>query len=171
MELTLAYYTDPVLRKKVERVDLIDDELRQFVANMIETMQVTNGIGLAAPQVHRSIAVFVTCVPVQKPNGEWVEGKVRIFINPEIVSSGNEMQTFTEGCLSLPKIYVKVTRPSSIKIKATDLDGNSFEEILSGFTATNFMHEYDHLKGVLIIDHLEVDERKALCDLLKSTFE
>lgn len=171
MKLPLAYYTDPVLRKKAERVNHIDDELRQFVADMIETMHATKGIGLAAPQVHRSLSLFVTCVPVQKPNGEWAEGQVRVFINPEIISSNQEMQSFTEGCLSLPKLYVKVTRPSIIKIKATDLDGNPIEETMTGFTATNFMHENDHLNGVLIVDHLNVDERKSILNLLKSSLE
>jgi len=167
MKLNLAYYSDPVLRKKSERIEGIDDELRKLVDDMIETMNAVDGIGLAAPQVHRSIRLFIACPPVQKPNGKWEPGRVRVYINPEILESSQEMQTFSEGCLSIPNFYMKVTRPYKIKIKACDLYGTIFEETLSGFPATNFMHEFDHLNGILIVDHYSEEERKSLEQLLR----
>lgn len=167
MKLTIAYYNDPVLRKKVERVNHIDDDLRKLVSDMIETMHATNGIGLAAPQVHRSIALFITYVPYQGPNGELLYEKERVYINPEILSYSEKMQMFSEGCLSIPNIHINVKRPASIKIRATDLEGNTIEDTLSGFPATNFMHEFDHLNGILITDHLSPKERAELEKLFR----
>lgn len=167
MKLKLAYYSDPILRKKVERINFIDDELRRLVDDMIETMQAHNGIGLAAPQVFHSIALFITCLPKQLPNGKWSPAQPRIFLNPQIIEESSEMQTFAEGCLSIPKLYLNVTRPKEIKIRATDLNGHQFEETLSGFEATNFMHENDHLNGILTVDHCSIEERNALELLFK----
>lgn len=166
MKLPLAYYNDPVLRKKAARVDYIDDQLRLLIDHMIETVHAINGIGLAAPQVFQSLSLFVTCVPTLNATRQYTPGKIRIFINPEILSFSEETQTFSEGCLSIPNIYINVTRPSKIKIQATDLHGNRFEEELSGFAATNFMHENDHLHGILITDYLRTEEKKSLKELL-----
>ncbi len=166
MKLAISYYTDPVLRKKAERVEHIDDALRQFVADMLETMHDKRGIGLAAPQVGRSIALFITYVPMKKQDGRKMPPQERIFINPEVLQVSEETQTFSEGCLSIPNLYINVTRPSSIKIKTTNLQGETFEETLSGFEATNFLHEYDHLQGILITDRLKDSERNILINLL-----
>lgn len=168
MKLKIAYYNDPVLRKKAERVNQIDDELRQLVSDMIETMQATNGIGLAAPQVHRSLALFITYVSFQDANGEWLPEKLRVYLNPQILSYSDKMQVFAEGCLSIPNIHINVKRPASIKILATDLDGNPIEDTLTGFPATNFMHEFDHLNGILITDHLSPKERQELEKLFRA---
>jgi peptide deformylase len=169
MKLKLAHYSDPILRKKVERVNFIDDDLRRLVDDMIETMHALNGIGLAAPQVFRSIALFITNVPKQLPNGKWVPGQPRVFLNPQIVEVSEEMQTISEGCLSIPNLYMNVTRPKEIKIQATDINGHPIEETLSDFEATNFLHEYDHLNGILIIDYYSPEERKSLELLFKSS--
>lgn len=166
MKLPLAYYTEPVLRKKTERVNQIDDKLRQFVADMIETMHAHHGSGLAAPQVHQSLTLFVSCVPFRKVGNEWVPGPDRVFINPEIISQSDELQSFSEGCLSIPNFNTVVRRPAKIQIRATDLEGNIFEDTLEGFPATNFMHEYDHLQGKLIIDYYSAEQRQALAKLL-----
>ncbi len=167
MRLKLAYYDDPVLRKKTERVNLIDDKLSQLVDDMIETMLACDGVGLAAPQVHHSLNLFVTCIPFRKPSGEWIPGKPRIFINPEIISYSKELQIFSEGCLSIPNFYMNVERPKTIDIRATDIHGQIFEETLSNFEATNFMHEYDHLNGILIVDYYSPEAKKSLERLLK----
>lgn len=169
MKLPLAYYTHPILRKKAERIESINDELRQLVDDMIETMHANQGIGLAAPQVHRSLALFVTCVPVERPRKRMGSEQNRVYINPQILSRSEKTQVFSEGCLSIPNLYVNVKRPASIKIQATDLEGKTFQAVLSGYEATNFMHEYDHLEGTLIIDHLPIEERKLLVDLFTST--
>lgn len=166
MKLPLAYYPDPILRKQAERVNYIDDSLRQLVSDMVETMHESRGIGLAAPQVFHSLTLFVSCVPFQV-EGKWYRGKNRVFINPKIISSSPNMQLSEEGCLSLPKIPVTVLRPTSIQIQATDLTGKTFEENLEGLHAANFLHETDHLNGVLIIDYLKDEERKNIEPLLE----
>lgn len=134
-------------------------------------MHAHNGIGLAAPQVSLSIALFITCVPKQQPNGKWIPGQPRIFLNPQIIEMSKEMQTFSEGCLSIPNLHMNVTRPKEIKIQATDINGHHFEETLSDFEATNFMHENDHLNGVLIVDYYSIDDRKSLELLFKSSLD
>ncbi len=166
MTLPLAYYPDPILRKKGERVNQIDDSLRQLVMDMVETMHANRGIGLAAPQVSYSITLFVTCVPIQI-DGKWYRGKNRVFINPKVLACSEEPQLSEEGCLSIPKIPVTVTRPASIQIQATDLTGQTFEETLQGLHAANFLHELDHLNGILIIDYLNEEKKKMIEPLLE----
>ena len=86
MLLPLAYYGDQVLRKKTSQVTKITEEIRQLVKDMEETLHAHNGIGLAAPQVHQSLAIFITCISKQGPDGKWIEGELRVFINPKILS-------------------------------------------------------------------------------------
>jgi len=150
----IAYYGNPVLRKKTARVEKIDPTVQKVVADMIETMQSVNGIGLAAPQIGQLLSIFITCVPVEDEDGNWHDGEVVIYINPKILRYSQELQTYSEGCLSIPKLYMDVTRPESIEIEAMDLEGRIFQKTLTGFPATNFMHENDHLNGVLIIDRI-----------------
>lgn len=161
MKLNLAYYGDPILRKKAARVDHIDDELRQFVADMIETM-VESGMGLAAPQVKRSIALFVAMFPVEDPDGKFRYSPPQVFINPKILAHSEETWTEDEGCLSIPKLRGDVTRPLKISIEATDLDGNHFTAELVGWPARVFLHENDHLNGVLYIDRMDPKKRKEI---------
>src|SRR4051812_33686894 len=131
MKLSLAFYGNPILRKKGARVTEINDEIRQLVADMIETMRLNNGIGLAAPQVGRSLALFVTEVPIRVENEleeKWLPGKVRVFINPKLTNPSENLWLRGEGCLSIPNLYAEVERPVTVTVKATDLDGNEFEE-------------------------------------------
>lgn len=167
MKLRLAYYGDPILRKKTEPVAVVDNQLKELVANMIETMDEENGIGLAAPQVHRSLSVFVTKVPFKQEDESWAEGEVRVFINPKIISYSEEKDIATEGCLSIPKINGDVARPVRIVVKATDLDGNLFTEEFTNLDARVIMHENDHINGVLYIDRMDRAERKKLEPLLR----
>lgn len=162
MILKIAYYPDPILLKKAERVNYIDDSLRQLVRDMVETMHANRGIGLAAPQVFHSLNLFVSCVPYQNSEGRWFRGRNRVFINPEMISSGPETQITEEGCISIPNVPVKVQRPQTIRIQATDLTGNRFEDTFEGLFAANFLHENDHLNGILILDYLTEDERRAI---------
>lgn len=200
MELPLAYYGDPVLRKKVSPIAEITPEIRQLAQDMIETMRANNGIGLAAPQVHHSIALFVTEVPVRadgktddeineedeeeddegddeefdensesdRNNGKWIAGPVKVYINPKILAYSDEQCTNDEGCLSIPKVFGPVTRPIAIKIKATDLEGKEFESELTWLEARCFMHENDHINGVLFVDRVQGKARTALEPKLKA---
>lgn len=167
MLLPIAYYPDEILLKKAERVNYIDDSLRQLVNDMVETMHANRGIGLAAPQIFHSLTLFVSCVPYQGAEGRWFRGRNRVYINPEIIDSSPETQESEEGCLSIPNVPVKIQRPARIQIQATDMTGQRFEQTLEGLFAANFLHEYDHLNGVLILDYLTTDERKEIEAMLQ----
>ncbi|MFA6916738.1 MAG: peptide deformylase [Parachlamydiales bacterium] len=167
MLLRLAYYDDPFLRKKTKLIDKIDDSIRTLVENMTETMRKYDGMGLAAPQVFVDQAIFITCVPKQKEDGEWGEGEVRVFINPKILAFSQETWSRSEGCLSLPNFYEEVVRPVKIKIQATDFERESFEEELVGWDARAFLHENDHINGVLFIDRIKGKKRKDIEPILR----
>ncbi len=160
MKLPLAYYGDPILRKKCTPVDEITDEVRELVENMIETVIDHNGLGIAAPQVKEDRRIFITNVPIEQPDGNWEKGELFVFINPEILSISDEMDYYSEGCLSIPKLYADVLRPIAITIQAMDIDGNIFEKEFTGLQARACLHENDHINGVLYIDRLDRRERK-----------
>jgi peptide deformylase len=162
MHLPLAYYGDPVLRKKGEKVTTFDEKLKQLVKDMEETMVVHDGLGLAAPQVHVSLAIFITHVPIQTGPNKWIPGKIRHFINPKILEYSKEEWLRGEGCLSIPNVYGTVSRPLRIKIEAYDMDGNLFTEELSGLDARAFMHENDHINGVLFVDRIKGKEKEQI---------
>lgn len=166
MKLPLAYYGDPILRKKGVKVEEINDEIRQLVADMIETMRESNGVGLAAQQVHKALNLFITeaqiPVPEEGDKVRWEDGKLRVFINPKILTHSQEQWTQDEGCLSIPKLYRPVSRPIAIRVQATDLDGNVFEEEFTWLEARAIMHENDHINGVLFIDRLPAKIKKEI---------
>lgn len=162
MKLDLAYYGNPILRKKCQPVSEINDEIRQLVEDMVETLVEHNGIGLAAPQVNKDLRLFITAVPNELPDGNWEQGELIVFINPEIISYSEEQEIRQEGCLSIPKLYGDVIRPSEILIRATDINGNEFEREFSGLQARCCMHENDHINGVLYIDRIKGKERQLL---------
>ena len=168
MKLPLAYYGDPVLRKKTIPVLEINEEIRQLISDMVETMKANNGVGLAAPQVHRSLSIFITHTPIEQPDGKWIPGKLRIFINPKILSITEETEVHSEGCLSIPKIYGEVERPFKVIVRATDLNGDVFEEEFSGLEACCVLHENDHINGVLFVDRIYGKARKELEPKLKA---
>ena len=163
MELPLAYYGDPILRKKTAKVTEITDEIRQLVADMIDTMNAKDGIGLAAPQVFKSLSIIVVQAPVPSEDGnKWVNGKLRVLINPKITNPSPESWEASEGCLSIPGVYGPVTRPWKITVEAMDLDGNIFIEDFIGYEARVIMHENDHINGVLFIDRVQGKQRQEL---------
>lgn len=162
MQLPLAYYGDPILRKKCRRIEQIDDKLKQLVSDMEETMLIHNGAGLAAPQVHFSLALFITNVAEQAGPDEWMPGATRVFINPKILEYSNDEWLRGEGCLSIPEVFGHVYRPLHIKVEATNLEGSIFVEKFSGLLARAIMHENDHINGVLFIDRVRGKERQEL---------
>lgn len=168
MKLPLAYYGNPILRKKGERVSAITPELLQLVANMEETMFAHDGIGLAAPQVNKSLALFITNVPTHvEEEDKWIPGQTFVFINPKILEYSDEQWQRGEGCLSIPGLYASISRPVRIKVEATDLNGNTFVEEFSGLQARAIMHENDHINGVLFIDRIRGKEREEMEQTLR----
>lgn len=162
MKLPLAYYGNPVLRQKCQQIEKIDDKIKQLVKDMEETMQAHDGIGLAAPQVQVSLAIFITKIPIETNPDEFSPGITRVFINPKIIEHSEEEWLRGEGCLSIPKVFGTVSRPMHIKVEATDLDGKIFTEEFSGLQARAIMHENDHINGVLFIDRVKGKERQEL---------
>lgn len=167
MKLPLAYLGDPVLRKKTAPIEDINDTIRQLVIDMTETMEANDGCGLAAPQVHQSLALFITCIPRYVDDDTVLPGKLKVFINPKIVSYSPETWDCQEGCLSIPGIRETVSRPLKVTIQATDLEGNPFIEEFIGFDAHVVMHENDHINGVLYIDRLAPRRKKEIEQRLK----
>lgn len=173
MKLPLAFYGDPILRKKCRPVEAITDEIRTLVNNMIETMLAEDGSGIAAPQVHSDLRIFIAHPPIQNPAAktqeeEWIDGPILVYINPRILEKSDETYVRNEGCLSIPGIYGPVERPLSIRVEAMDLEGNLFQRDLHGFAARNFLHENDHINGVLYIDRIQGKQRQELEPLLRN---
>jgi peptide deformylase len=147
--LDIVTYGSEILGKKAEPVKDIDDGVRKLAADMLETMA-GRGIGLAGPQVASPLRVFVTNVEGDKP---------RIFINPEIVLTSQELISYEEGCLSLPLLYLDVIRPEFVRVQAWNEKGRPFSVETDGLLARCIQHEYDHLEGVLFIDRLKPGKR------------
>ena len=162
MLLEIQTYGKEVLRTATKPITEIDDSIRELVSNMFETMYAAEGIGLAAPQIGKSLRLFVIDL---SPLDE--EEEKRVYINPEIYLFGDDEDEYEEGCLSLPTIREIVTRPMRIGIKYQDLDGNHFDEEVDGFLARVIQHEYDHLEKTLFIDHLSSLKRSLLKKTLK----
>lgn len=160
--LPLAYYGDPVLRKKADPVAEITDEIRQLVEEMIETMDASHGVGIAAPQVHRSFRIFVIHTPIDTEDGNYERGEIKVFINPKLSLPSKEKWSAPEGCLSVPTIRADIERPKEVTVEYTSLDGTVTEERLSGWAARVVMHENDHINGVLFIDRVNEKERSKL---------
>lgn len=164
--LPLAYYGAPVLRTKCNPVAEITDDIRQLVQDMKETMIAHHGMGLAAPQVHQSIRLFITHVPPEDNEDENAPTETKVFINPELSSPSIDKFKASEGCLSIPTIRADVERPAEITIEYTDLDGQRKTERFSGWQAKAVMHENDHINGVLFFDRIPKDERAKLTPFL-----
>lgn len=168
MKLPLAYYGHPILRKKAQPITDINDTIRQLVDDMTETMEFNHGCGLAAPQVHQSVALFITSIPHYAEDDTVIPGKLRVFINPKIISYSAEEWTCEEGCLSIPDLRGEVTRPFKITIQATNLNGEVFTEEFEEFDAHVMMHENDHLNGVLYTDRLPPKQKKEIENYLRT---
>ena len=155
MILDIVTYPDPRLKEVCKPITEVTDEIRQLAADMLETMYVAPGVGLAAPQVGHNIRMLVMD-PAMKDE----EKQPRVLINPELTLSGEEVISEQEGCLSVPMNYrADVHRMSNVHLRAMDLDGNIIEEDLEEFPAIIMQHEYDHLDGVLTLDRLSPEAR------------
>jgi peptide deformylase len=163
MKLPLAYYGNPILRKKAALVEEINEEIHQLVQDMIETMEVENGIGIAAPQVQRSLAIFITQIPIEGAEEDsFLPGEIHVFINPRLLKISEETWESSEGCLSIPKLNGQVERPIKIAFEALNLEGKKFSGELVGLEARAFLHENDHINGVLYIDRIKGKARQEI---------
>lgn len=154
--LEIRRFPDPVLKKKAEPVETVDEEIRKLMDEMAETMYASFGIGLAAPQVGVSKRVIVVDV---SPRDETREGRLIALANPHIVKSEGS-EEFEEGCLSLPGFTTVVERPSKITLSAIDREGRDVLIEADGILAIALQHEMDHLEGTLILDHASTLKRE-----------
>lgn len=150
----IVAYGDPVLRKVAQNIKQDDSnlDLKKLVEDMFETMHASNGIGLAAPQIGLSLRLFV--VDGSGTDDEEIKDFKQVFINAQILSEEGEKWTFEEGCLSIPSIRENVARQEKLVIRYLDMEWNWHEETYNGMQARVIQHEYDHIQGVLFIDHL-----------------
>ena len=153
--LNILEFPDPRLRTIAKAVERVDDDLRQLIDDMFETMYDAPGIGLAATQVnvHKRLVVMDLSEDKNEP---------MVFINPEFESLTDEVDQYQEGCLSVPGFYENVDRPQKVKIKALDRDGQPFELIAEGLLAVCIQHECDHLNGKLFVDYLSALKRDRI---------
>jgi peptide deformylase len=153
---TILHYPDPRLRVPGRKVTALTQELRQLIDDMAETMYAAPGVGLAATQVGETWQIFVVdCAAEGEPSD------FRAFVNPEILVENGKVSS-DEGCLSFPGAREEVERAERVRVKAQDENGRWFELEAEGLLAVAIQHEYDHLQGVLMIDHLGPLKKRLL---------
>jgi len=171
MILPLVIFPDPRLKLKSKPVAKVDDETRKFLDDMLETMYQEGGIGLAAVQVGVLKRILVMDIErgSKRYGNEPDEAKSSplFLINPEIIWASEELNSYEEGCLSLPQQYSEVLRPKEVKIRYTNYHGEVQEQHWDGLYATCVQHEIDHLDGIVFIDHISPVKRDIIARKLK----
>ena len=158
MERPILLHPDPRLKKVCAPVPDMSDELRALADDMLESMYAAPGIGLAAPQVGvLSRLLVMDCVKEEGGAAKPME-----LFNPEIIASSDELNTYEEGCLSIPEHFADVTRPAVVEVRWLDRDGCEQQQVFDGLWATCVQHEIDHLNGKLFIDYLGPMRRQMI---------
>ncbi|TAJ68953.1 MAG: peptide deformylase [Phenylobacterium sp.] len=152
----------PVLKQVSANVDVVDDDLRALMDDMLETMYDAPGIGLAAIQI--GVPKRVIVMDLARPDEE---PQPRYYVNPEILWASEETAPYEEGCLSVPEIFDEVERPARVKLRYLNYQGEQVEEDAEGLFAVCIQHEMDHLNGVLFIDHLSRLKREQAVKKVK----
>jgi len=155
--LGIVTYGHSTLRKVCRKVTQFDDKLKDLIADMVETMRVSDGIGLAAPQVNHCIQLLVVDRHLIDEMFDY-----EAFVNPRIMENSAEVETMEEGCLSIPGINEDVTRPEKIKVLYQDESGHDHEIEAEGMLAVVLQHEIDHLNGIMFVDHLSPLRKRLL---------
>jgi peptide deformylase len=154
MKLEIVLWPDPILLDGVPPVEEVDEEVRAIVGEMRRLMFELKGVGLAAPQAGVARRLMLIC-----PTGH--PGDDEVMINPEVLEASDD-ELGEEGCLSFPGMFGEVNRASKIRVRYMDLEGRMRERDLDGFTARVFLHELDHLDGVVFIDRMTAASRERL---------
>ena len=149
-----------LLRQKAEKIEKIDEEIVSLANSMLEILIRDRGVGVAGPQLGIMKRIFVVAVQGDEP---------RVFINPSILETSHKTSKFEEGCLSIPGIFTNVVRSETIKIQAWNIKGRPFTLEAGGMLARVILHEYDHLEGVLFLDHLPEGKRNKLIEKYEKT--
>ena len=148
--LDIHYLGDRVLRQPAKRIAKVDDKLRQTIKEMLQTMYSADGIGLAAPQVGINKQLIVIDIALENPDEPPL-----VFINPKVTKTGKDLCSADEGCLSIPGVYLEVTRPEVIEVSYKNEQGKPCKLKADGLLARAIQHEMDHLNGVLFVDRVE----------------
>ncbi|HGG04940.1 MAG TPA: peptide deformylase [Aliiroseovarius sp.] len=155
---TILIHPDPRLKKVAKAVPDLSDELRVLADDMLETMYDAPGIGLAAPQ----LGILQRLIVLDCVKEEGAAPRPTIMFNPEIIAASDDLNTYEEGCLSIPEQYADVTRPAEVTARWIDRDGNEQTQDFGGLWATCVQHEIDHLQGKLFIDYLKPLKRQMI---------
>lgn len=156
----IVMYGDPVLRQKAKDIEPGTD-IRQLVEDMFETMHAASGVGLAAPQIGKSIRLFVVDGSVMEDEPGMETFKMA-FVNPVMIEELGNNWDYEEGCLSIPNIREKVSRKERLRIKYLDENWNEHEETFDGMKARIIQHEYDHIEGKMFVDYLTPLKKRLL---------
>lgn len=165
--LPLAFYGDEVLRQVAKPITEITDDIKTLAKRMIYTMEIEDGMGLAAPQVHQSVRMFVIKEPHEQDDGSVKLGKIKVLINPVVSEASQEKWQAGEGCLSIPGLRGHVERAETITVEYETLDKEVVKETVSGWHAKVILHELDHINGVLYTDLVPEEEKKLLAEPLR----
>lgn len=172
MILPIYIYGQPVLRKESADIEKDYPNLKELLANMFETMKEANGVGLAAPQIGLNIRVVVIDLDVLSEDFPEYKGFKKGFINPHIIEyDETNTESLEEGCLSLPGIQEKVTRPTRIHVQYLDEDLNEHDEWVEGYLARVMQHEFDHLDAKMLIDRISPLRKQLIKSKLKALLQ
>lgn len=158
--LPILHYPDPRLHTVAKPVLEVNEKVRQIVKDMAQTMYEAPGIGLAATQVNIHQQIIVIDLSDERD-------QLQVFINPKLVWASEEKKVWQEGCLSVPDFFDEVLRPSEVKVKALDVNGQPFEIHADGLMAVCIQHEMDHLKGKVFVEYLSSLKRMRIAGKLK----
>ncbi|MGV3764430.1 peptide deformylase [Parapedobacter sp.] len=161
MKLPIISYGDPILKRKGEAIEKDYPGLQQLIADMFETMYAASGVGLAAPQIGRSIRLFVIDASPYEEDEPGLADFKKVFINAQLLDEEGDRWLFNEGCLSIPDVREDISRYPTIRIRYVDENWVEHEEVLDGLAARIIQHEYDHIEGKLFTDKLS-PLRKAM---------
>lgn len=166
-KLPLYEYPHPILHQKAQSVPKVDDALRKFLDDMLETMYADKGVGLAAPQVGVSKRIVVIDAEQRDEEGNYKKGNPIYLVNPEIVWKSEEKIIFCEGCLSVPGQSADVERHYAVKVRYLDYEGREKQLEAEDYLAVILQHEIDHLDGILYIDRISRLKRNMLLKKLE----
>lgn len=173
MILPIVAYGDPVLRREADDIDKDYPYIKELIDNMFETMYEAHGVGLAAPQIGKSIRLFVIDASpfaqdaASDEERAQLESFKRVFINAEIVEESDDEWGFSEGCLSIPGVNEEVFRPETIVMRYMDENFVEHEETFTGLASRVIQHEYDHIDGILFTDHVSGLKKRLIQNKLK----
>ena len=172
MILPIYIYGQPVLRKVAEDIPADYPNLKQLLADMFETLTASDGVGLAGPQIGKAIRVAVIDLDVLKDDMPEYKDFRHAYINPHIIEFDDEQtETMEEGCLSLPAIHEKVTRPTRIRVQWLDEDLQPHDEWVDGYLARVMQHEFDHLDGKMFIDRISPLRKQLIKSKLRALLQ